>query len=982
MKNLFCRILDAAVLLSVVSCVDQQMTEPDEFLVVKTFTAYADMQTKTSLDGDFSILWDAEDHITVFDVEGEGKTFTDVTVSDDAKHADFTGSVELADTYYALYPAQAEAVYTSEGEKITAILPTVQTAVSGSFADGVNLSVAKTQGDDLYFRNVGALLAVKCPTANANSIKIVSKNPSVKMSGEAVIQFKEGVPVAVPSESAVNYVEAKCSKTEVGDIYYFVVYPGEYEGFDIIFTSRYQSSAKAIFSTSKELSLKRNDNIMLFDTDGLWAGWNSTSAPENVNAELAGPSGLAGVAVTWSAINMDDAVLDGFNVYARVSGSSGNGSLVGTVEKNVFAYTVSGLQTSTTYDFGVQTKAVNGKKNSEVVWVTGIKLPAVDKCIAPSNLVLNQLDEASVKLSWTCHSSAETGFMVYKKNGDEVHTAVTAVDATEYTFKSLTEGATYNFGVQTLGAYNNHSDVVYYGEYKLLGWRDLQDADAGVNECLKPENITYIQETSDAIGFRWECWSGVNTGFNLYVRPAAEPEFNSGHFVTEIDRTTKAYCFSGLTTATEYVFGIQTKGATVLENSDIVEVEVTMKNFDWPYPFESARASAPALADMTLCYGGNPGRSPYLWTKERWKSHAVYTDENGDDHWFFDSFLALETTTTYQGTEYIYSIANTSTYSAGRAQWEQQLDYWFDSTNGFQALDDCIDEAIATAGPYPHKRYVVFSLPDPIYFKQFADKNSSTTYWGAINGFTLDLKYVSERIKAYKWMINQVRARFAAKNYKHIELAGFYILSENLSETYNGTYKKFTEVLPPVGQYCKDLKEGLYWIPYGYSISDATPGHDDVIKNWESYKFTATVLQPNIYWDDTRRNWEKTCQTFILNENLGMELEFEGSHGEGGWSTPDGITRTNASILETLRTSEDPDGTAMGKKNPKASRNKARFRAYMTNCKSYNIYGNRMVVLYSGTDGLNELATSTDTEDKTLYYELGEFITNSPLKKK
>lgn len=980
MKRLFCLFLNSAVLSLTVACVNEQMAEPDGGLVTKTFTAHTDVDTKTSLDTDFNILWDTEDHITVFDGDGGGKTFSDVTVSDDGRIAEFTGDVALANTYYAIYPKQPDAVYASEGEKITAVLPTIQTAVAGTFADDVNLAVAKTQGSDLYFRNVGALLAVKCPTAYANSIKIVSHDPSVKMSGEAVISFKDGVPVAAPSEPAVNHAEVTCSTTAVGDIYYFVVYPGEYKGFDIVFTSKNVPSSKAIFSTSKELSLKRNDNIMLFDTDGLWDGWNSTSAPYNVNAELAGPSGLAGVVLTWNVDDIDSNIADGFNIYAKVTGSSGNGSLVGTVAGNVLTYTVTGLQTSTNYDFGVQTKTVDGKKDSEIVWVTGIRLPAVDKCIAPSDLVLNQLNESSVKLSWTCHSSAETGFMVYKKDGSDVHTAVTIADATEYTFDGLAEGATYDFGVQTLGAYNNHSDVVYADAYTVLGWKELQAADAGDKECLKPENITYIQETSDAIGFRWECWSSVNTGFNLYVRPASEPEFNSSHFIAEIDRDTKTYCFSGLTTATEYVFGIQTKGATVLENSDIVEVTVTIKNFDWPYSYESARTAVPALADMTLCYGGDPERVPYAWTKERWRSHAVYTDADGNDHWFFDSFLALETATTHGGNRYIYSIANTSTYSAGRAQWEQQLDYWFDSTNGFQALDDCIDEAIATAGPYPHKRYVVFSLPDPIYCRQFEDKSSSTTYWGSINGVTLDFRYTEERIKAYKWMINQVRARFAAKNYKHIELAGFYILSENLSETYNGQYKEFTTVLPAVGQYCKDLHEGLYWIPYGYSISTATPGHDNAIKNWEQYKFTAAVLQPNIYWDDTRRDWEKTCKTFISDEGLGMELEFEGSHGEGGWSTPGDLTRTNASILETLRTNNAPDGTAKGQPNPQATRNKNRFRAYMTNCKEYYIYGNRMVVLYSGTNGLHELATSTDAADKTLYYELGEFIIDSPLK--
>ena len=954
----------------VLSCVNEVIEEPGDGLVVKTFTGYSDMETKTSIDNEFNILWDEEDHITVFAGDGKGTVFSDVAVSDDCTVAEFTGKVDLVDTYYALYPAQDAAVYASDGEKITAELPSLQTALAGSFADKMNLAVAKTRGADLHFRNVGALLAVKCPTANANSIKIVSHDPSVKMSGDAIISMKDGVPVAVPSESAVNYVEATCATTKVGDVYYFVVYPGDYKGFDIIFTSKYVPTSKAVFSTSKTLSLKRNDNVMLFNADGLWAGWNSTSAPFDVNAELAGPSGLAGVSVKWSASG-DGNMIDGYNIYAKVKGSQGSGSLVGTVSSEIREYTVSGLTTGAAYVFGVQTKTKDGYKDSEIVWSSEMTLPQVDKCIVPSGLVVDQQDEASVKLTWTCGSSAETGFMVYKKEGDVVHTAVTAVDATEYTFRNLTENGTYEFGVQTRGAYNNHSDVVYADPYTLIGWKELQDSDAGDAECVKPENITYIHETSNAVIFNWECWSSANVGFNLYVRPKSESEFNSSHFKEEIGRETKSYCFSDLTTATEYVFGIQTKGKTVKENSDIVEIGLTVKNFAWPYPYESGRA-IPSLSDMTLCYGGNPDRVPYLWTKERWKKHAVYTDKNGKDHWFFDAFLALEFKTRHNGTEYVYDLANTSTYSAGKEQWIQQLDYWFDGTYGFQALDDCIGEAVATAGPYPHKRYVVFSLPDPVYFKQFADKSSSTKYWGTIDGETMDFSKVEHRQKAYKWMINQVRARFAAMNYEHIELAGFYIIQECLSEKYNPQYKNFKTVISDAAAYCKTVNEGMYWVPYGYSTSDE--GHNTAIKNWKDYGFTATTLQPNKYFDSWR-SWD-IIKSYVQENDLCMELEFEGSHGDGGWSGSDS-PRTSMSILETVMTTYDAEGTPQGSPNKRAERNKTRFREYMQNMKDFGLYGNKMIVLYSGTDGLYELASSSVEKDKELYYELGEFITGA-----
>ena len=319
MKKVYFLAVCTAFSAAAVSCVNEEIGSPEEGLVEKIFTGYIDDSddTRTTLNQNFDIVWKSTDHITVFDGDGAGKKFTEVEVSEEGMIAEFTGKVELKDTYYALYPAQDDAAYASDGETITAQLPTVQTAIDGTFADGVNLSVAKTQGSDLHFRNVGAILAVKCPTANANRIKIVSHDPSVKMSGKAVISMKDGVPVAVPSESAVNYVEATCATTAVGQVYYFVVYPGEYKGFDIIFTSKNVATTTAVYSTSKALSLKRNDNVMLFNADGLWAGWNSTSAPSDVKAALAGPSGLAGVEVTWSAAG-DGSVIAGYNIYAKV----------------------------------------------------------------------------------------------------------------------------------------------------------------------------------------------------------------------------------------------------------------------------------------------------------------------------------------------------------------------------------------------------------------------------------------------------------------------------------------------------------------------------------------------------------------------------------------------------------------------------------------------------------------------------------------
>lgn len=761
-----------------VSCNTDIMEEHSGLPVQKTFIAYADSEldapVKTTLAEDFSIRWSMSDYIKVFAQDGSYGVFAPVSVDETGKIASFNGNVQMSDIYYAVYPS-SNASYDAQSGVISSQIKTVQPVAEGSFADGVNLAVGKSVGDNLYFKNVGALLAIKCPTNYASRVKLISRDPSMKMSGEALISYNNGNPVAVPADDAANYVQMDGISSKYEKTLYFVVYPGYYsKGFDLVFLNGDKTHA-SILSSTKPLEVKRNSNTLLYSAP--FVGWNAPVAPTSLSAQFDGSYSIPGMRFSWIKSSSAEGLLKGHEIFVRESYSVAEPVSQGEVGRDGNNFFITSLVPGRTYDFGVRSVGTDGKKNSEIVWLEKV----------------------------------------------------------------------------------------------------------------------------------------------LYELPYTYPT---------------------------------------------------------PYPFEQERGAVPQLADMTLCYGGNPTRVPALWDKARWKTHAVYTDETGKESWLFDSFLALEFKTMDNGIEYVYDLANTETLSAGKNQWIQQLEYWFADKTGFQALDDCIEDALSTAGPYPRKRYVVFSLPDPIYFQAFADKNSSTIYWGDIDGEVMDFSLVEHRQKAYIWMVNQVRRRFIEKNYRHIELAGFYILQECLSEKYNPQYKKFEAVISQVAKYCRNCNEGLYWIPYGFSSSDE--GHNTAIKEWSKYGFTATILQPNKYWDSWR-DWGEICSSYIYNNGLGMEFEFEGSHGEGGWSSSE-TPRVSSSILETVMTNYDAQGTPKGSPNPQAARNKARFREYMVNCKNYNIYGNRMLVLYTGTNAWAELATSTAPADKELYHETCRFFLNSPLK--
>ena len=362
------------------------------------------------------------------------------------------------------------------------------------------------------------------------------------------------------------------------------------------------------------------------------------------------------------------------------------------------------------------------------------------------------------------------------------------------------------------------------------------------------------------------------------------------------------------------------------------------------------------VSDAAICYGGHSARDPYLWTPERFEKTVLYTDENGQEHWFFDNMIMMELwDDDYAVT---YSIANDGRYSSRKEHWQRQLDYWFDSRYGFAALEQCIADAAARIGNPPSKRGIIFSLPDPVYFehstKAMKGENRNTVYWGEIDGMQMDFSKAEDRIKAYLWLVDAVRARFAEADYKYVELIGFYILSEELSVPggFRYEYKQHDITIKAVADYCHGVNEGFYWVPYAMA-----PG----IENSKDFGFDLVVMQPNYYWTDAKWTWDQ-IEKKIRDYGLGMELEFEGTHGEP----------LTSSILSYLKN---------GKPNPYSERNKARFQEYLDNAYSRGLHGSVPFVLYSGTNGLYELAVSEDEKDSQIYHQLGKFIINSPLRK-
>lgn len=425
-----------------------------------------------------------------------------------------------------------------------------------------------------------------------------------------------------------------------------------------------------------------------------------------------------------------------------------------------------------------------------------------------------------------------------------------------------------------------------------------------------------------------------------------------------------------LTTYTLFARGIGPSGE---EGSLQSVVFSTLKGPDNLYSWETQRKVTPSFADISLVTMGWHNASPPAWTMDRFASHVSYTDASGTPHWLFDCFLCIDGWDGKRGLS--YSLAN-SRYSAVKDSWQDLLDAWLGEEGALLLLDQAVDRAASLQlGAPPSKRYIIMSLPDPIRFQYFSDKNSSTKYWGDLSGRALDFASVEDQKAAYRWYMDSCRELFYRRRFKHLELAGFYILSEELPlkpdffknagqsyapgvDTINWEYKNWEELVPWVASYAHSCIEGLWWIPYNLA-----PGH--IV--WSELGFDCVFMQPNYYWDhDNISHPLSATENALKTYKMGIELEFEYS--------------LVASVMADGRSGPDGNGspTFYLKDVPML---RQRVRDYMDMYVRTGLYGQIPVAVYSGTDAWNQLATSTDPDDREMFLDICGFISQSSLKK-
>ena len=192
-----------------------------------TFTAgFGDgTQTRTTLNADKSVSFDANDAISIFSENNNNVQFT--TTAGGAT-ADFTGTAVAGDaTYYAVYPYKDS--YTFSGGIVSGVTiddyQPVNTIEGQTWSKSSVISYATTTGSDLEFHNACALLKITNNTGVGAEIKI-SADAGQSLAGTFDLNTSTGALTVTDGKNTVETYIVPDNTTV-----YLAIAPGTYTNF-------------------------------------------------------------------------------------------------------------------------------------------------------------------------------------------------------------------------------------------------------------------------------------------------------------------------------------------------------------------------------------------------------------------------------------------------------------------------------------------------------------------------------------------------------------------------------------------------------------------------------------------------------------------------------------------------------------------------------------------------------------------------------
>lgn len=252
------------------------------------------------------------------------------------------------------------------------------------------------------------------------------------------------------------------------------------------------------------------------------------------------------------------------------------------------------------------------------------------------------------------------------------------------------------------------------------------------------------------------------------------------------------------------------------------------------------------------------GRQGYgEWTKEKFLPYVGYAGLDGEPiDFFFDTFLFIALRTPNHRNFHRYYDWVRDSQPGKMKDWQWALDRLFLPNQQLEALDAAAAETGRKLGKPDYRVKVIVMMPFPeAKLAQFGDVNG--------DGVEESLDTLENRNLAVKWYIDSFLQRFEQRNYKHLEIIGFYWAQEDVDPGVPGEVENIRFTSEYLHQ--KQLKLG--WIPWWGAIHKG---------EGKRFFFDFTIMQPNHYYhEQSTEDRIRECAELAYRMNQGMEIEMD-----------------------------------------------------------------------------------------------------------
>lgn len=240
----------------------------------------------------------------------------------------------------------------------------------------------------------------------------------------------------------------------------------------------------------------------------------------------------------------------------------------------------------------------------------------------PAGLKTEQTDLTTVLLTWVDQAQGEVGYRIFRRvkgdysNGSPL--ATIEADAESFVFGELTNGATYDFGVQAIAEdMTRHSKTVWLNGCKVLTLVELAEQESA-GKLDSPSGLQAVQTGNQSVKLIWQDNASAEAGYNLFISEGAEAAFSEVKATVGPDTT--EYIFDGLTTGASYTFGVQAAGSSIIRNSRIVTCGLTLTDIE----------KRPEVTEVKTSYAYIAVRYKVRKLSGSAPEHGICFNDNGD----------------------------------------------------------------------------------------------------------------------------------------------------------------------------------------------------------------------------------------------------------------------------------------------------------------------------------------------------------------